>query len=88
MPHSSRGVGGSVGLVMDKISDGTLAGVSQSSIDFVAQSTQHLLMITLYFYFIYIFFGLGDKVKKNEIGGACSTSGGEERFIQGFGGET
>jgi len=30
----------------------------------------------------------GDKVEKNETGGACSTYGGEERRIQGFGVET
>ena len=30
----------------------------------------------------------GDKIEKNEMGGACSTYGGEERHIQGFGGET
>ena len=29
-----------------------------------------------------------DHVEKNEMGGACSTYGGEERCIQGFGGET
>ena len=28
----------------------------------------------------------GDQIKKNEIGGACSTH--EERCVQGFGGET
>jgi hypothetical protein len=28
------------------------------------------------------------KIEKNEMGGACSTYGGEERCIQGFGGET
>jgi len=28
------------------------------------------------------------KSKKNEMGGACSAYGGEERRIQGFGGET
>ena len=33
-------------------------------------------------------FHLGDEIKKNEIGGPCSTHGGEERCIQGFGGET
>jgi len=27
-------------------------------------------------------------VKKNKVGGACSTYGGEEMFIQGFGRET
>jgi len=27
-------------------------------------------------------------IKKNEMGGACSAYGGEERCIQGFGGET
>jgi hypothetical protein len=30
----------------------------------------------------------GDKIEKNEIGGVCSTYGGEDRCIQGFGGET
>jgi hypothetical protein len=30
----------------------------------------------------------GDQIKKNEMGGACSTCGGEERCIQGFGGVT
>jgi hypothetical protein len=31
---------------------------------------------------------LGDKIEKNEMGGACSAYGGEENRIQGFGGET
>jgi len=31
---------------------------------------------------------LSDKIEKNENGRACSTYRGEERFIQGFGGET
>ena len=30
---------------------------------------------------------LGDKIKKNEMGGTCSMYGGEERCIQGFGGK-
>jgi hypothetical protein len=30
----------------------------------------------------------GDQIEKNEMGGACSTYGGEERCMQGFGGET
>ena len=30
----------------------------------------------------------GDRIKKNEMGGARSTDGGEERCILGFGGET
>ena len=29
----------------------------------------------------------GDKIEKNEMGRACSTYGGEERHIQGFGRE-
>jgi hypothetical protein len=29
-----------------------------------------------------------DKIKKNEMGGACSAYGGGERCVQGFGGET
>jgi hypothetical protein len=31
---------------------------------------------------------LGDKIKKNEMVGACSTYGAGERLVQGFGGET
>jgi hypothetical protein len=31
---------------------------------------------------------LGDQIKKNEVGGACSTYGGEARCIQDFGGDT
>jgi hypothetical protein len=30
----------------------------------------------------------GDQVEKNEMGGSCSTYGGEERCMQGSGGET
>jgi len=30
----------------------------------------------------------GDKIKKNEVGGACSMNGEEQRHLQGFGGET
>jgi len=30
----------------------------------------------------------GDKIEKNEMGGACSSYRGEVRRIQGFGGET
>ena len=30
----------------------------------------------------------GDQIEANEKGGACSMYGGEERCIQGFGGET
>jgi hypothetical protein len=30
----------------------------------------------------------GDKIKKNEMGGTCSTYGREERRIKGFGGKT
>ena len=30
----------------------------------------------------------GDKIEKDELGGACSTYGGGERNIQGFGEET
>jgi len=30
----------------------------------------------------------GDKIEKDEIGGACGAYGGEERRILGFGGET
>jgi hypothetical protein len=30
----------------------------------------------------------GDQIKKNEVGGACSTYGGEEKCIKDFGVET
>ena len=30
----------------------------------------------------------GDKIEKNEMGGACGTYGGRERGAQGSGGET
>ena len=30
----------------------------------------------------------GDQIEKNEMGVACSTYGGRERSIHGFGGET
>ena len=29
----------------------------------------------------------GDHIEKNEMGAECSTCGGEERRVQGFGGE-
>ena len=29
-----------------------------------------------------------DKIKKNELGGACGAFGGVERRVHGFGGET
>ena len=33
-------------------------------------------------------YGSGDQMEKNEMGGACSTYGEEQRYIKGFGGET
>ena len=30
----------------------------------------------------------GDKIEKNKMGGACSAYGGQERYIEGSGGET
>ena len=30
----------------------------------------------------------GDQIKKNQMGRACSTYGGQERSIEGIGGET
>ena len=29
-----------------------------------------------------------NKIEKNEMGGACGTYGGRERYAQGFGGDT
>ena len=34
------------------------------------------------------YYSLGDQIKKNEMGGACGTYGGQGRCIQCFGGET
>jgi len=39
------------------------------------------MICTLHIYY------LGVQIEKNEIGGACSTYGGEERCIQGVGGK-
>jgi hypothetical protein len=44
-----------------------------------------IILLLLYYISQYC---AGDKIEKNEIGGACSTYGGEERCVQGFGGET
>ena len=30
----------------------------------------------------------GDQIRKTEMGRACSTYGGEKRYLQGFGGKT
>ena len=40
-----------------------------------------LLLVVLLLLLLY-------RIKKNEMGGVCGTYGGEERCIQGFGGET
>ena len=50
---------------MDTISHGAIAGVSQSCrFCFTINTTlANDLMITLYFYFIYMFFGSGDQVR-------------------------
>jgi hypothetical protein len=45
-----------------------------------------ILCFTLIFTFICN--DSGDQIKKNEVGGACSTYGGGEGCIQDFGGET
>jgi hypothetical protein len=31
---------------------------------------------------------LSDKIKDDEVGGTCGTNGGEEKFFEGFDGET
>jgi hypothetical protein len=38
--------------------------------------------------YLYITKYSGNQIEKNELGGACSTYGGEERCIEGFGGKT
>jgi hypothetical protein len=35
-----------------------------------------------------LLFRSGDKIEKNEMGAACSAYGGDNRWIQGSGGET
>jgi len=47
----------------------------------------HLIFLDM----IHLIFGeqnRSQKMEKNEMGGACNAYGGEERCIQGFGGET
>jgi hypothetical protein len=46
------------------------------------------VLCALYISVLVTQFCSGDKIEKNEMGGACSAYGGEERRIQGFGGET
>ena len=59
-----------------------------------AQPLNHILeYITGLNFLTYVFLLLtkyfsGDKIEKNEMGGACGKYGREERCIQGFGGET
>ena len=45
-------------------------------------------ILTIQFTCIYVLRAAGDKIEKNEMGGACGTYGGRERCAQGFGGET
>jgi hypothetical protein len=35
-----------------------------------------------------IYAAQGDQVKGDEVGGTCSTCGGQEKFVQGFVGQT
>jgi hypothetical protein len=39
-------------------------------------------------YVFYFHYCAGDKIEKNEMGGACSSDVGGERRVQGFSGET
>ena len=41
-----------------------------------------------YLYLLFTKFCSFDQIEKNEMGWACSTYGGEETYVQGFGGET
>jgi len=47
-----------------------------------------LLCLSSLWSILHIHYCSGDKIEKNEMGRACSTYGGLERRIQGFGGET
>ena len=40
-----------------------------------------------YKFTLHTHYSAGDKIEKNEMGGACGTYGGRERCAQGFGGE-
>jgi hypothetical protein len=51
-----------------------------SSHNFIFRTETKIVLLTKYH--------SGDKVKKTEMGRTCGTSGGEERCIQGFSGET
>jgi len=53
--------------------------VTRSREKYVTRSLRSVLFTKYY---------LGDLIKQNEVVEACSTFGGEERCIRGFGGET
>jgi hypothetical protein len=55
--------------------------------DEVAGSGENYIMRSLIMYIVHQYYSC-DQIKKNEMGGARSTYGREERFIQDFGGET
>jgi hypothetical protein len=46
----------------------------------------HIIYIRYWSVFL-THYHVGDKIQKNEIGGACSTYGGRERCLEGFGEE-
>jgi len=56
--------------------------------DEVTGSGENYIMGSLMICTALIQYCSGDKIEKNEMGGACSAYGGEERRVEGFGGET
>ena len=64
--------------VLRKIVGPKRDGITGGGEDYILRS---LMICTLHKYY------LGVQIEKNEIGGACSTYGGEERCIQSVGGK-
>jgi hypothetical protein len=59
--------------------DGRYGVTSQISLNIYELSVQSLIFPTSF---------AGNKIEKNELGGACGTNGGRERCALGFSGET
>jgi hypothetical protein len=58
----------------------------EASNSWIPQSLSRPVMGLLYLLLTQYY--AGDKIEKNEMGGACSATGGGERLVQGVGAET
>jgi len=65
-----------------------LQGIKSRSSIIVKVATALNSVIIIPFTLLICTYCSGGKIGKNEVGGACSAYGGEERRVQGFGGVT